>query len=72
MTTTRPSRRQRAAQISELSFRLAMTQARAENAKDAARRRADAARRRLAELEPLLAKAGYGPHGAANWLRVAP
>lgn len=68
MTTTRARERQE--QISALSFRLTMSQARAQSARDAEWRRAEAARRRLAELEPLLAKAGYGPHGAATWLRA--
>jgi hypothetical protein len=62
--------RQRAARISELSFRMTMTAARAQLAQDRERRRAAAAEARLAALKPRLAAAGYGPHGDAEWLRA--
>jgi hypothetical protein len=66
MTTAR----QRAARISELSFSMTMTRARAELAQDRARQRAAAAEARFAALQPLLAAAGYGPHGGAETLRA--
>ena len=66
MTTSR----QRAARISELSFNMAMTQARAQLAQDRARERESAAAARYAALQPLLEAAGYGVHGAAPRLRA--
>jgi hypothetical protein len=69
MTAARTSYRQRQ-QISELSFSMAMTRARVQNAEDAAKRRRLATAAKLAALEPLLARAGYGPHGDADWIRA--
>jgi hypothetical protein len=63
-------RRERAAQVGELSLALALNRARYENAQDAARERAARAARRYDALQPLLAKAGYGPHGVAPRLRA--
>ena len=63
-------RRERAAQIGELSLALALNRARYENAQEKARQRRAAAARRFDALQPLLAKAGYGPHGAAPRLRA--
>lgn len=56
--------------MAELSFRMTMTAARAQLAQDRERQRAAAAAARRAALEPLLAAAGYGPHGAAPRLRA--
>ena len=64
------STRQQAARIAELSFRMTMTAARAQLAQDRARQREAAAAARFAALQPLLAAAGYGPHGAAPRLRA--
>lgn len=47
-----------------------MTKARAQLAQDRARQREAAAAARFAALQPLLAAAGYGPHGAAPRLRA--
>jgi hypothetical protein len=66
MTTSR----QRAARISELSFNMTMTKARAQLAQDRERERAATAAARYAALQPRLAAAGYGPHGAAPRLRA--
>jgi len=66
MTTAR----QRAARISELSFRMTMTAARAQLAQDRERERAATAAARYAALQPRLAAAGYGPHGGAERLRA--
>jgi hypothetical protein len=70
MTVARSSysRRQRVEQVSEMSWRLALNQARYQNAQERARERAARAEARLARLQPLLVKAGYGPHGAAGWI----
>jgi hypothetical protein len=64
------SRRRRAEQIAELSFRAAMNQARYRNAQEGARERAARARARYAGLRPLLARAGYGAHGQAARIRA--
>jgi hypothetical protein len=63
-------RRQRAAQVGELSLALALNRARYENAQEKARQRRASAARRYDALQPLLAKAGYGRHGAAPRLRA--
>jgi hypothetical protein len=63
-------RRERAAQVGELSLALALNRARYENALEKARERAARAASRYDALQPLLAKAGYGPHGAAPRLRA--
>ncbi len=66
MTTSR----QRAARAGELSFSMAMTRARYANAVEKDRARSARARARLDALRPLLAAAGYGPHGGAERLRA--
>jgi hypothetical protein len=63
-------RRERAAQVGELSLALALNRARYANAQERTRERAARAARRYDALQPLLAKAGYGPHGAAPRLRA--
>jgi hypothetical protein len=49
---------------------MTMTEARAQLAQDRARRRESATAARFAALQPLLAAAGYGPHGGAERLRA--
>jgi len=63
-------RRERAAQVGELSLALALNRARYANAQERTRERAARAARRYDALQPLLAKAGYGLHGAAPRLRA--
>jgi hypothetical protein len=69
MTAARSSYKQRQ-QIRELSFNLAMSEARLQNAREKARVQRARAAERDARLQPLLAAAGYGPHGAADWIRA--
>lgn len=60
--------RKRAEQIAGMGLRLALNQTRYKNAQEAARQRAARASAKRAALEPLLVEAGYGPHGAADWI----
>lgn len=64
------SPRRRAEQNAELSFRTTLSQARYANALEAQRAREARQRARWDALQPLLAKAGYGPHGVAPRLRA--
>jgi hypothetical protein len=70
MTRAPYSRRTRAEQVSQVAFYTVLNQARYENAQERARERAARASARYAALQPQLAKAGYGPHGAAARIRA--
>lgn len=66
----RATSRQRSAQVSALSYSMALSRARYANAVEAEKARAARASAEYARLQPLLAAAGYGPHGGAARLRA--